>query len=80
MIRNVEVEVEGVKLNVQCDVYNDRRIRHDSWWFEVKITVDEHDDLTALLKHFSHTEPWGAYDKLMEQIEAQLIEQEDSHG
>lgn len=74
-MRHVDIEIEGVTLHVECDVYNDRCVRPDSWWAEAKITVNEHEDLTALLQKFSQTKPWDTYDDLMEQVEAQLIEE-----
>lgn len=73
MTRNVEIVVNFVKLNVECDVYADRRDRGD-WWAEKSITVvDPDDDLTNLIQEASSTPPWAWYHHLMSEVEAKLV-------
>lgn len=73
MTRIVSVEVEGVEVEVTCDVYSDKLTKPWGWWRETRIDVQG--DATDVLRHFSTTKPWEAYTALMEAVEAKLIEQ-----
>ena len=75
MIRGIIVEMANTEVFVECDVYNDRRIRQDDWWQETEIYVEG--DASELLRHFSSNK--GAYEELMDRVEAALIN-EDSQG
>lgn len=75
--RDVEIEIDKVWLSITVEVYADRRERPDGWWSLHSINViDDHDDITHLLEHFSSRGKWYAFDELMDTVDEALVEQE----